>query len=67
MLVIGQPHPLPAHIPQTLRHRLVPHAEQENLRLDPGIGTIANSPSQVLQSQPLCEIFWTYPVRSPDE
>ncbi len=33
----------------------------------PGIDTIASSPSQVLQNQPLCESFCTQPARSPDE
>ena len=33
----------------------------------PGIETIANSPSQVLQIKPRLENFWTYPARSPLE
>ena len=33
----------------------------------PGTFTIASSPSQVLQTQPRLENFWTNPARWPDE
>src|SRR5262245_24080950 len=33
--------------------------------VEPGIDTIAISPSQVLQIQPFRENFWTHPARSP--
>ena len=35
--------------------------------VEPGIDTIAISPSHVLQIQPLRENFCTQPARSPDE
>src|SRR5262245_35029353 len=34
--------------------------------VEPGIDTIAISPSQVLQIQPFRENFWTHPARSPE-